>query len=359
MSPKRLSTACQIAFLLAVTPPLVATADSTGACAAPRPMSPDGIERQVAGLTGDTHCYRLELVTGGLWHLSIASPSTAASRAGFEILDDAGRRAALETFERSAAERLTYVPAGTWQVRVHAQDPLRQLPAYRLASRFVERGRSEVNWKSEDDGELEIEGEGLVAGCRTFAAFKSEDDGELEIEGEGLVAGCRTFATFKNEDDGELEIEGEGLVAGCRMFAALKSEDDGELEIEGEGLVAGCVDEAAEIQHALCSAGGDDHGDTLACATPMRCRAQGELANGWGDDVDVFRFRVDGWQTLEIAACGAAHGELFDAAGQRLDGASGDGGFRLVRHLGPGTYFIGIAGESDGFYGLEIQALNR
>ncbi len=393
MLPRRLSAVCQIAFLLAATIPAAATATATGACAAPRPMLPDGIERQVEGLTGDADCYRLDLAAAGLWHLSITSPA----RAVFEILDGAGRRASLEDFERSAAERLTFVPAGVWLIRVRAADPLRPLPAYRLASRFVEAARSEVAWKSQEDGELApyrlppsggTKGEGLVAGWR---AFKSEEDGELEIEGEGLVAGCGAFKSeedgeldslrwppsrgtkgeglvagcgaFKSEEDGELEIEGEGLVTACRTLDAtiapfLKSEEDGELEIEGEGLVAGCVDRAAEIRRALCSAG-DDHGDTLACATPVRCRAHGELDNGWGDDVDAFRFHVDAWRTVEIAACSGfpTRGELFDAAGQHLDAADGDGGFRLVRTLGPGTYFVKVAGASGG-YGLEIRTLD-
>ncbi len=363
MLPSRLSTVCQIALFLAATIPATATATAAaGACSAPHPMLPDGSERQVEGLAGDAHCYRLELATAGLWHLSIASPEP--SRAVFEILDAAGRRASLEDFERSAAERLTFAPAGTWLVRVRAQDPLRPLPAYRLTSRFVEAARSEVAWKSEDNGELEIEGEGIVAGCRAFDAaasfLKSEDNGELEIEGEGFAAGCRASGFLKSEDNGELEIEGEGFAAGCRASGFFKSEDNGELEIEGEGLAAGCVDRAAELRQALCGVG-DDHGDSLACATPIRCSVHGELANGWGDDVDVFRFRVDGWQTVEIATCSdfTTRGELFDAAGQSLDATGGDDGFRMVRTLGPGTYFVRVAGESAGFYGLEIRALDR
>ncbi len=231
-----------------------------------------------------------------------------------------------------------------------------------------ERGRWQARLDSLRPPSGETKGEGFLAGC---GAFKSEDDGELDslrwppsggTKGEGLVAGG---GAVKTEGDGELDslrwppsggTKGEGLVAGC---GAVKSEDDGELEIEGEGLVAGCVDRAAAIRRALCSAG-DDHGDTLACATPVRCRAQGELANGWGDDVDTFSFRVNGWQTVEIATCSgfASSGELFDAAGQRLHTADGEDGFRLVRTLGPGTYFLRVAGES-GSYGLAIRTLDR
>ncbi len=386
-----LSDVCRITLLLVATilsatiPSAAATTDEivTDACVAPRPMLPDGVERQIAGLTGDIHCYRLELAAAGLWHLSITSPP-ATTRAVFDLLDGTGRRTSLETFERSAAERLTFLPAGSWLIRVRAEDPLHPLPAYRLTSRFVEAARRGIAWKSEEDGELEIEGEGLVAGCGS-PIFKSEEDGELEIEGEGLVAGCGS-PIFKSEEDGELEIEGEGLVAGCGspIFKSeedgeleiegeglvagcgspiFKSEEDGELEIEGEGLVAGCADRTAEIRRALCAVeDGDDHGDTLACATPVRCRARGELSNGWGDDADVFRFRLDRWQAVEVATCGGpgARGELLDSAGQRLEdtGDSG-GGLRLVRTLGPGTYFVRVSGGSGGGYGLTIRTLDR
>ncbi len=346
MSRSSFSATCRIALLSAATilsaaiPSAAATATADGimaeACAAPRPMLPDGIERQVEGLIGDAHCYRLELPAAGMWHLSIAATTAAETGAVFDVFDSVGRRASLETFERSAAERLAFVPAGSWRIRVRAEDPLRPLPAYRLASRFVEAARTEVIWKSEEDGELEIEGEGIVAGCAS-SPLKSEEDGELEIEGEGIVAGC--------------------------VSPAFKSEEDGELEIEGEGIVAGCAGRADEIRQALCDAeDGDDHGDILTCATRVRCRAVGELANGWGDDADVFRFRVGRWQTVEVAARGGdgIRGELLGGDGQRLEIAEGiGGGFRLVRTLGPGDYFVKVSGEAAGSYRLTIRHLDR
>ncbi len=284
------------------------------ACQAPRPMLPNGVERQVEGLIGDSHCYRLDLPAPGWWHLSLTSPANGGSRAHFEILDDAGSQASLQTVERSATERLTFMPPGNWWIRVTAEDPIRPIPAYRLTSRFVEA----PPW------------------------LKSEEDGELEIESEGLAAGCGP-AIFKSEDDGELEIESEGLATGCGNPAA-------------GGPAAG-------IRQALCDTGGaEDHGDTLACATALRCRAYGELANGWGDDADVFRFRLGRWQTIEIATSGGpgTHGELFAAGGRRLDVAGGAGDdFRLVRTLPPGTYFLRVTGDAAGSYALELRDLDR
>ena len=126
-------------------------------------------------------------------------------------------------------------------------------------------------------------------------------------------------------------------------------------------------DDAPSLCELLChGADGDPYGDTFACATDLRRRAKGQLNNGWGDDVDVFRFRLRGWQTVEILTEGGVdtHGELYDSAGQRLtavdEGGEGDN-FRLVRTLGPGIYFVrveGVAG-STGAYSLEVLKLDR
>jgi hypothetical protein len=155
----------------------------------------------------------------------------------------------------------------------------------------------------------------------------------------------RFAATDKSETDGELEIDPLPFSGGAH-----KSETDGELEIDPLPLQALCKD-------------GDDHGDTFACATAIPWTVAGEIDNGWGDDVDVFRFRVRDWQTLEIAIAGSAdiRGELYDGAGQRLagDGDGGDGdGFRLVRTLGPGPYFVRVEGGSRGTYSLEVRSLD-
>ncbi len=309
-------------FLLTALIPAASAAALPGACDTPRPLMPSDVHRQAGDFAGESHCYRLELPVAGVWHLSLATPRNAGD-AYFEIFDPAGRRAKVETFERSATERLTFVPPGSWFVHVRSEDPRRPVPAYRLSSGFAETARTELSWKSEEDGELEIESEGL----------KSEEDGELEIESEGLRAAC-------------------GLPDG-------KSEEDGELEIESEGIVTGCGLGTAQLRQALCRST-DDHGDAMTCATPLGRRPSAELGNGWGDDVDVFRFSIGRWRTVEIATSGGleTRGALFDAAGQRLDTAAGDG-FRLVRTLRPGTYYVQVSGDVPGSYELNVRRLDR
>lgn len=169
-----------------------------------------------------------------------------------------------------------------------------------------------------------------------------------------------------------LEITGEDPDAplpayrlGARFVAITKSETDGEIEIEPEELRTRCGQEPP-LGDLLCrDAVADDHGDALVCATPFENRIAGELGNGWGDDADVFRFRLRRWQTVEIFTDGDAdtYGTLYDRAGQRL-AAGDDGGegrnFRLLRILGPGTYFVRVEGvDAAGAYGLSVRELGR
>ena len=79
----------------------------------------------------------------------------------------------------------------------------------------------------------------------------------------------------------------------------------------------------------------DDHGDTFTCATPLHLNkeAVGEIANGWGDDEDFFRFRLREPRTVEIQSGGFADtvGELYDRYGNRLGRASVTHGLNTSR----------------------------
>ena len=102
----------------------------------------------------------------------------------------------------------------------------------------------------------------------------------------------------------------------------------------------------------------DDHGDTMSCATPLALGRDftGELANGWGDDRDVFSFQVNEVATVELLLVAEVRGfavELTDAAGQRLaterlepdDGTSA----HLASTLAPGRYFFHVNGAAGAF----------
>ncbi len=294
-------------WTLTILAATAAAAELPTACRAPQTLLARDLQRHGEGFAGETHCYRLDLAMPGLLHLDLAVAGWLPSGARLAIFDGAGAPAGHETLERSADERLVLAPAGTYWLEITGEDPESPLPAYRLGAGFA-------------------------------ALTKSETDGEIEIEPEELRTPCAL--PVKSETDGEIEIEPEELRTGCEQEPPL-----------GERL---CRDAVA-----------DDHGDTFACATAFESRIAGELGNGWGDDVDVFRFRLRRWQTVEISTDGDAdtHGTLYDRAGQRL-AVAGDGGegenFRLLRTLGPGTYFVRVEGiGSTGEYRLSVREPGR
>jgi len=149
-------------------------------------------------------------------------------------------------------------------------------------------------------------------------------------------------------------------------------EDEEEIEIEADPLSDGAPITTvvpASTRRRLCSSGDvDDHGETFRCATPLRSgtAVAGEIRDGWGDDVDLFRLVVPGsprsdLRRVEVAGtpdevAGTPVGnpvdlvvELLDGAGNRLawSGSAGVGAsIRLARVLPAGVYFVRLSGGS-------------
>ncbi len=361
----RYSIVARLFSLLVVLASSLSAAELPMACHTPETLLPSDLHRHDEGLVGESRCYRLDLVSPGFVSFDLSVASWLPAGAHFEIYRADGLRAessnsrrvadagGFEVLARTAESQLGILDPGTYYLDVVGDDPRRPLPAYRFRAAFLELN------KSETDGELELEPEmlGVGGGIRC----KSETDGELELEPEMLGVGGSLRC--KSETDGELELEPEMLGVGVGIHC--KSETDGELELEPEMLNA-VSDLAEAVGRSLCAASdGDDHGDTFACATPVKHRVEGELGNGWGDDSDVFRFEVRGWQTVEIATEGDVDtfGTLYDRFGQRLAGvgdSGDDGNFHLVRTFRPGTYFVRVEGEhSTGSFALRIRAFDR
>ncbi len=110
----------------------------------------------------------------------------------------------------------------------------------------------------------------------------------------------------------------------------------------------------------------DDHGDTFLCATALTpgSTVTGELDNDWGDDEDLFSFDLSVQRTVQIRTGGDVDslGVLYDRYGHRLamDDDGGDGsGMRIVKTLGPGRYYLRIAGANaaEGLYTLAATVL--
>ncbi len=182
----------------------------------------------------------------------------------------------------------------------------------------------------------------LAPGSHPFRVLTA--DPKLPLLPFRLRSGFTAIAT-KGENDSEIELEPDPTMIGGDFT---KGENDSEIELEPDPSL---IEPDASVigLHALCKSasgyeGQDDHGDSVACATTIDSGRSvvGELVNGWGDDVDVFRFDVHDLATVEIIA----HSDselvvaLLDQHGQRLGSPARTENLRWIRTLAPGSYFL-------------------
>ncbi len=252
-------------------------------CATVVPLAAGETWRDPGRAIGDAVCFDLELDAAGIAALDVATSATAA-RVRLSLRDTAVTR-----LKQSTTSLIFAAGAGSYRLRVEAEDPRQGLSSFRLRASFVTGG------------------------------LKSETDSEIEVDPEPFadpIAGLYDLA-------GARKALGGQLVELCR---------------QGER---------------------DDHADAFACATPLAWNdpVSGEIGNDWGDDVDVFRFRVKTLTAVEIEAQGDPElmAEVYDRHGQRLDLAIGDG-LRRVRTLAPGAYFLRLEGRDGaaGRYSLRV-----
>lgn len=296
---------------------------ASDACETPQALGARDHIRRVGGFPGETHCYRIELGSPGLWSLDLVPTELGTAQAILQVVDSADATSGRPTpriLRRSMDGQLWMAGEGAHFVTVRSEDPRRPLPAYRLDSQFVQVAMPTDH--GDTDGELEIEVEGLATTCDPRIGMDHGDtDGELEIEVEGMAVGCG------------LERGVEGLCALASGFSKV-----------------------------------DEYGDSLLCAAPLTDgRLVGRLDNGWGDDVDVARLEIRRWQTVQVRADGGQglQGQLLDANGRQLvvDGADSgsvqDGSFQWTVTLAPGTYFIRLGGLAEGAYALSVHGQGR
>lgn len=272
-------------------------------------------------------CWAVEVDTDG-W--LIADLLQGADSSAARLLWTDRQRLGTAVVHYSATSLILAVTPGRYRLQVLPDDPETALAPFRLQVDLVE-----IAGEGERDTELELEPDPLTAGCHN-----GEGDTELELEPDPLT--------------------GAPAADGPRVSAWLQTSGDG-------------------VQR-LCHRGSDDHGDRFVCATPMVLGRSmtAQLGNEWGDDLDVFRFRVSALEPVEITVRGVATffgggggeltAELYDRAGQRLavlpqDTALplGATGLRLLRTLVPGTYLLRIGGRdlAEGEYSVRVGAPGR
>ncbi len=157
------------------------------------------------------------------------------------------------------------------------------------------------------------------------------------------------------------------------LWGPMNGEDEEEIEIEADGVnqhtssPVGARTLYAMLDE-LCRRGTvDDHADSFACSTLLSPGRDvvGTIANGQGDDVDVFQIVLGGsamWR-LEIAGAGEVDlvAALYDRSGRRLERADSGGDAWLVRAVRPGTYFVKVESPdgAEGVYALAVDASTR
>jgi hypothetical protein len=311
----------------------------------------------------------------------IAAPASAAARHGRSICDEA------LVLDLDATARLSSLPAGDSYLRIEVPAPgvlsldasvpgsspaVPVLVPVSASCGGVPSARPVVLERTMASLLLGIETPGdyvfrltSMDPAKTLSEVKVrsghssfDDEDEIEEDADPFAGGG--VSSFDDED--EIEEDADPFAGG----GVSSFDDEDEIEEDADPFAGGAPGPMA----ALCGTGEvDDHGDTFACATtlaPGRTVA-GEVANDWGDDVDVFRFvlpgspAVDLWR-VELVTTGATEtqGALFDRRGwSRLarSGGGRGGNFRLVQVLRPGVYYVRVEGAqgAEGPYGLRLE----
>ena len=324
----------------------------------------------------------VELADAGILTLDLLVPAT--ERVDARLISSA--RAQDWHLERSARHSVLIAPgAGSWVFQVAAEDPLQELGAWRLRTGFVPA--TSITARS-NTGQPTLGPDGSSVATRElrFDPIGSPKTDEQEIDPDPFAAGdpiltvtlVRTASGRAKTDEQEIdpdplalgrgrpaktdeqEIDPDPFASGCDRRAKT---DEQEIDpdpfagwqIRSVQTVSKRSPEAPLAAELRIAGSGcrldalDDHGDTPGCATLMAAgqRLPAELGNGWGDDADVFTFTLDETCTVWIESRGTVDtlGTLMDRYGHRL-AMNGDDGFRLVKVLAPGPYFLRIEGSA-------------
>lgn len=295
-----------LALLSALLALDVTALEATGPCAAIADLPLDSSLRSHGDLSGRPQIFRVQVPAAGLLTLDVTVPGAAEAEARLGFFGAACEQpssgvAALGLVEQTPTRVVLATAApGAFRVAVAAQDPRTRLGRYRVTAGFV-------------------------------AARYLTRSPTLEKDGGG-------------ESDDELETEPD-------------VQGDDPMEKNGDN---------PEWSRQLCGQRKiDDHGDTVLCATRLSLgeRVAGEIFNSWGDDHDLFRFRLLAPRTVDIATVGTTDtfGTLYSHDGHRL-AADDDGGhhdnFRIVKTLSPGLYYVQVEGSqaSEGSYQVLVDA---
>ena len=299
-------------------------------CDSARASAIDATYRNFGELSAEGECFTTDVPAAGTLMLEVGVPADSVSEPRIDFLgrrcdgakngDGAKSGEPFEYWSRIANSLLVDVhEPGRYVVCVAAQDPRRSLGEFRLASGFAP------------------------------ADLTKEHTDEHQVEPDPF-AGCSGSAR-----------------GGSRTAFALKEHTD-EHQVEPDPFAATPGPSSCELQKMCRRNRTDDHGDVSWCATPVQPGQDvtAEIRNDWGDDSDYFTFVVEELASVSIETTQGSDtfGTLYDRNGYRLSTGGGDGlrqGFRMVKTLSPGRYFVRVEGQggAEGAYGLEVEILDH
>ena len=322
--------------------------------------SPLGLQQaqEIRNRPGQSHeVLWLDVASPGILRMEIFPPSTGPAAPSIELL---GR-----SCSASSSEELTAVERSSDRYLVKVDEPgiyfvgLRTPPempqgSYSLRSSFS-RGRA-LTRIGGDHLERQPEKEEEHKGC--------DDHGD---DGTWTHLPCPPTVpnlTFEpSAPQAILTARGEDVAIAVRQPGVLEIMSAGILLEVGRGrynlglgfssledLVTG-LPEAFRF-YPLCGLiGADDHGDSFTCATEIApgTRTPGEIRGLAATDQDVFTFTLSRRRAVIFETSGETdtRGRLFTETGFLL-AADDDGGeamnLRIVRTLGPGRYYLSVAG---------------
>ena len=360
---------------------------------------------------GEPLLVELELPSAGILSVDLVVPHTFSAGVANGILNlECLPRLAPEpiVLERSPEHQVLAVKAsGAYTFQVASLDRHRALGELKLRSAFVPAAATGGHGYGENEDEIEIDGFGdpshnygenedeiEIDGFADPSHNYGENEDEIEIDGfadpsheygenedEIEIDGFADPSHEYGENEDEIEIDGfadpshnygenedEIEIDGFADPSHNYGENEDEIEIDGFAAPEKLSLSAGLRQ--LCRLGEtDDHGDSFACATSLKPgdAIRGEIGNGWGDDVDTFRFELGGTSadlrivTIETLGNVGTVGVLFNQHGQRLERIDNGGygeNFRIVRALRPGVYYVRVEGfdSAEGDYSLRVSA---
>jgi hypothetical protein len=361
------------------------------ACAMAEPIALNETMRRHREDPESTDRLRLRVPSAGILLLHVSSPASAGTSPHLRFLGRGcagvrGNGGGYVVLRESPAGLLLRISkAGSFVLTVSPEDPSRPLSYYKLQTAFVAepRGVDEVISLAGDppasctaEGLPSFASEPLGKTClvelRRDALWTKDVDpidcdvvtGGVTAPGVLVVESAEPLgaALYAGTDCDPEDRQAEGVLGSPGAFvAAPVHAGDYRLDLQ---LFRPAPYSVGVKYFALCGLGErDDHLDVPLCATPLAAGsgARGTIGDVARDDEDYFTFTLDAPATVRLAVRSeeTVTAALYDEAGQRLavwEACPGGCTKGIVRALGRGRYYLGVAGAeaSGGRYSVRL-----